>query len=70
MYSYFDSKATCPFYRGIDPLRIKCEGCFKETLTALIFKNNEDRKTVLEKHCCNDYEHCPLYSVVSRKYET
>lgn len=70
MQSFIDSKVTCPFYRGIDPLRIKCEGCFAETKTALIFKTNEDRQAVLEQCCCDNYKLCPLYWAANRKYET
>lgn len=64
---YKSNLIKCPFYKEETKNTIKCEGVVSVALQNN-FRGTKDKKVFRKKHCCKDYENCPLYSLINIKY--
>lgn len=67
----FDSKyVVCPFYRGSDSNRIRCEGLTEKNTINLVFEDSNKQKDYKKEYCCDidNYQNCMICCMLERKY--
>lgn len=68
--SWVDKYAECPFYKYDDGKKsVTCEGYKKTCVVRTIFVTNGSMEVHLKAFCCKDYQKCPLYPLLVKKYE-
>jgi hypothetical protein len=68
MSTYDSYKVRCPFFRDITKNTLRCEGIISETITNNFALRSKNREHQL-KYCQTDYEECPLYKILIKKYD-
>lgn len=58
----------CPFYITDGERDTVCEGVIDKTRCAVRFRSKKRKSTYMKEKCCEDYEECPLYISLMRKY--
>ena len=69
---FWEIAVLCPFYCRTEKSkhRIVCEGIMKDSRLALVFLGQDSvRVQHMKKHCCKDYQSCPLYRAIAAQYE-
>ena len=57
----------CPFYKGDDNRRIKCEGFLEGMVSIhLNFEEAFYLEYYMKKHCCAHYRDCEIYKLICR----
>lgn len=68
--SWYESRVECPFYKYDDGKKgITCEGCTDGCITRTLFITSDMQKNHLCTYCCRDYQKCPIYAMLAKKYE-
>ena len=71
MASYFSKDALCPYYQYDDPgsSSLVCESFAPGSTIRSRFKGREAFRRHARKYCCDKYQDCTWYQIVSRTYE-
>lgn len=69
--TYIQADVLCPFYitDKANPIILKCEGLQPDITISLMFVYKNTKVNFMNKYCCKQYEKCPLFDVIYKKYE-
>ena len=72
MSAHLDQKTVCPFYTQQEGYRVYCEGFAKGNSMQVCFRNAALMKKHKDSFCNNidNYQKCPLYPVIEKKYHS
>ena len=71
MASYYSKDAKCPFYQYDDPksCNLICESFIPGSTIKSHFRGKTAFRVHARKYCCDKYQDCTWYKVVSMTYE-
>lgn len=66
-----DKFVKCPFYKKTSANEIVCEGVCAKSSIHLTFESRTTKKTFMKERCfeIDGAKKCPIYTVITRKYE-
>ena len=59
----------CPFWKGETRRAIVCEGMVSGETIRRIMSGEDEKKRMMRKLCCKDYEQCKLFQLLYGGYK-
>lgn len=71
MSSYYSKDAKCPYYQYDDPgpCNLVCESFAPGSTIKSHFRSKEALRKQAQHYCCDQFEKCTWFQVVSKTYE-
>lgn len=66
--SYMFVHVKCPFFKGEEKNKIRCEGVQEGASCIQQYRKMEQKEKWMGRYCCENYKNCRIYKMLEKKY--